>query len=271
MSVEGHLHDLTVADLLRLVCMRMRPALLSVISGGRSATVLVDAGRVLHARVNGLEGEEAVLEVLGWSEGLFRVGAAGDALPRNVFSPLTDLLRRAAERNHPATAEDALADATTEVAPVDEPRFDDELMDLIARLERDLARLEEPRVRQRSQLALAVVEEVLSRLLAFLARWSTPWTTEELRVLVERQAERTPGLVGARVEANLISLTHCRGAEPGQWVFFRSSAAGAVGLVTSLLYRLTPRFAAPDRRVLWQETFDAFVADLTHALEQCQA
>lgn len=271
MSVEGHLHDLTVADLLRLVCMRRRAALLTVISAGRSAVLAVDGGRVQHARQGTLEGEAAVVEVLGWSDGIFRVGNVGEDLPRNVFSPLTELLRRAAagaESEADAAAPDA--EVVTDVPKVDEARFDDELMDLIARLEREVARLEEPRVRQRGALALQVVEEILTRVLNFLERWSAPWTSAELRVLLERQAERTPGLIGAEVVARSLSLARCRGAERGQLVFFRSAAAGSVGLVTSLLYRLTPRFAAPERRVLWQETFDAFVADLTGALELCQ-
>lgn len=270
MSVEGHLHDLTVADLLRLVCMRRRPALLTVISAGRSAVLAVDGGRVQHARQGPIEGEAAVLEVLGWADGIFRVGSLGEDLPRNVFSPLTELLRRAAAGAE-TEAETPDAETVATVPKVDETRFDDELMDLIARLERDVARFEDPRVRQRGALALQVVEEILTRVLDFLERWSVPWTPAELRVLLERQAERTPGLVGAEVVARNLSLARCRGAERGQLVFFRSAAAGSVGLVTSLLYRLTPRFAAPERRVLWQETFDAFVADLTGALELCQA
>lgn len=270
MSVEGHLHDLTVADLLRLVCMRMRPAMLTVISSGRTAVMSVDGGRVQHARHGTIEGEPAVLDVLGWSEGIFRVGNLNEVLPRNVFSPLTELLRRAAEGPTPAAVDPDPASAA-EVPEIDERRFDDELMDLIARLERDVARLEDPRVRQRGALALTVVEEILTRLLDFLDRWSAPWTPAELRVLVERQAERTPGLLGAEVTGRTLSLGRCRGAERDHLVFFRSAAAGSVGLVTSLLYRLTPRFAAPERRVLWQETFDAFVADLTSALELCHS
>lgn len=270
MSVEGHLHDLAVADLLRLICLRMRPALLTLVSSGHTATLVVDAGRVIFARCGAVVGEPAVRAVLGWSEGLFRVGPVVAASPRNVFAPLTDPLLHAVLRESPAPGDPTQASPGSEPSASEERRFDDDLMNLIARLGREVDRLEDPRVQQQGELALPILEEILSRVLLFLAAWSASWSEDELRVLLARQAERTPGLVGAEVSCGGICLARSRGAEPGSSIFFRSVAAGAMGLVTSLLYRLTPRFAAPDRRRLWEETVDAFVADLTNALDQCR-
>ncbi len=293
MSVEGHLSDLGVVDVLHLICLRRKPAQLTVMQGGSTGRVVVRDGDIVHARVGALTGEGAVVELLGWRDGIFKVSEPPSLPERNVRATLTELMTWAvrgwpgapdapATPATPATPAAAPSAATASIAashgPQEDREIDGTLVQLFARLEREVARFESLRPGSRSSSqagqAMAVVEAVLARIVETGALvLETGFDEVALRRLIARQAEITPVLANAGVERGRISLDGVRalldlmpaGSQRSQ--LFDELAAGTLGLVNGLLSQLGRSLGDDELRQQWRETFEAFLADLTGALD----
>jgi hypothetical protein len=276
-SVEGHLSDLGVVDVLHLICLRRRPAQLTVMQGGSTGRVVVRDGNIVHARVGALSGEGAVVELLGWRDGIFKVSEAPSLPERNVRATLTELMTWAARGRPgaPLPAAPAAAAAPGLRGPREDREIDVTLVQLFARLEREVARFEGLRPGPRSAgPAMAIVEGVLARIVETGALvLETGYDEAALRRLISRQSEITPALANARVERGRISLDGVRAlldlmpAGSPRSQLFDELAAGALGLVNGLLSQLGRSLGDDELRQQWRETFEAFLADLTGALD----
>jgi Domain of unknown function (DUF4388) len=276
-SVEGQLTEVGVADVLRLLCLSFRAKELMVMRAGSTGRVVVGAGEIVYARVGALSGEGAVVELLRWREGIFKVGETPGLYPeRNVRVPLTELIVRAARP--PAVPRPEPSQAGVSLLPcgeVHDTALDAALVDLFSRLEREVARLEGLRSGVRSAQAVPVFEALLARIAATGAGHLTEGFGEAgLRNLVERQAALTPALRLARVDQGRISLALAEEllaspavAEAQRSDLFAELASALLGLVNALFSRLIRSFSAEDLRQQWEETREAFLTDLIAALE----
>ncbi len=71
MSMQGNLQDMAVADLIQHNCQDHKTAQLAVEYNGQQAMLFFKEGALQHATLGNLHGEEAVYEVLTWTEGQF--------------------------------------------------------------------------------------------------------------------------------------------------------------------------------------------------------
>lgn len=71
MALQGSLADITLVDLIQINCQDVKPVQLTLRYSGRHATLFFKDGKLLHALMDDLEGEEVVYQVLGWEEGDF--------------------------------------------------------------------------------------------------------------------------------------------------------------------------------------------------------
>ena len=279
MSVEGHLTEVGMLDVLRLMCLSFRPKELTVMRGGETGRLVVDGGQILYARVGRLAGEEAVVELLRWREGIFKVIEVPGLFPeRNVQAPLTELLVRATRapvvperepsqvgfpRLSPGAAHDVALDAA--------------LVDLFSRLEREVARLEGLRGARMHQ-AVAVFEDLLARIIdTGTGHLSQGFGAAELRELLARQAGISPALGEAGVEAGKITLAPLRErlarptlSDAQRAALFTELSGGVLGLVNALFSRLVRSLEEDDLRQQWEETREAFLTDLIAALDAVQ-
>lgn len=280
MSVEGHLTEVGVVDVLRLMCLSFRPKELTVMRGGATGRVMVGHGEIVYARVGGLAGEGAVVELLRWREGVFKVvETAGQVPERNVMAPLTELLVRAAQA--PALPVRELSQVGPSLLPSGtehDAALDGALVGLFARLEREVARLEGVRLGSRAPHAVPVFEALLARIIdAGNAHLARGFGEAELRELLARQAAITPVVGEATVEQGAISLAALRErlvrsstADARRAELFAELASGMVGLINALCSRLLRSLGAEDLRQQWEETREAFLTDLIAALDEVQ-
>jgi len=283
-AVEGQVSGVGVGEVLRLICQRRLPTELTVMRNGATGRVVVGEGEILHARVGDLSGERAVVELLRWREGIFKVRPAPSLPERNVRSPLTELLVRAARLGpvQMMSGMQAANDSAPREQRVDTPldksqdmALDEALVDLFARLEREVARFEGMRAGGRGLPAVPILEALLARIVDVGSRHlEQGFSDAELRAFLLRQAETTPSLKLASVEKGRIALEVFREllgssslGEGQRRQLFAELTAGTLGLVNGLFARICKRLASEDLRQQWQETLEAFLTDLTAAFD----
>ena len=92
MPLTGTLRDLSLANLVQLQCSEQHNAQVYLTKGTSQGILVFADGEIVHARVNQVEGEPAVYELLTWEEGDFRVTEENLSLPHNVKMPWSMLL-----------------------------------------------------------------------------------------------------------------------------------------------------------------------------------
>ncbi len=69
MSLIGTLDEVRLADVLRLFGAGRKTGLLTVSAAGREALLRLDRGNLVHAACGRLAGDDAVIDLFGWTEG----------------------------------------------------------------------------------------------------------------------------------------------------------------------------------------------------------
>lgn len=86
MSLQGNIHDMSIADLIQHNCVDRKKAKITISNFQGEAELYFNEGEVVHASLDGIEGEEVVYRILAWDEGSF-------TLVSEVESPKTSINR----------------------------------------------------------------------------------------------------------------------------------------------------------------------------------
>ncbi len=105
MAMQGHLGDMSVADLIQHACQDGKTARLRMEHLGRTAEIYFDGGQVVHAALGDHSGETAVYEALAWKEGDFQLEADVRSPARSIDRSYTSLLFEGARRIDEGTAQ----------------------------------------------------------------------------------------------------------------------------------------------------------------------
>lgn len=98
MAFQGSLKELPLPDIIQLVSVSGKTGVFELRNGGTHGEIYLRDGHIVHARVGGLEGEEAVYELAVWTDGDF-VFHPGKAAPATTIKRSnTNLLMEAARR-----------------------------------------------------------------------------------------------------------------------------------------------------------------------------
>lgn len=84
MAMQGNLKDMNLADLIQHICLDKRTVWLAVKHGQQQAILFLDEGKIVHAELGDVEGEEVVYEALQWQQGTFKF-EAGRKSPRKTI------------------------------------------------------------------------------------------------------------------------------------------------------------------------------------------
>jgi len=74
-SLQGHLRDMNVAELIQHVCEEGKTARVEIdrAGNGQHASLFIEKGRLVHAQMGGSKGEEVAYAILAWEDGTFNV------------------------------------------------------------------------------------------------------------------------------------------------------------------------------------------------------
>ncbi|MHC4821236.1 MAG: response regulator [Planctomycetota bacterium] len=128
---RGKLGEMSVSDLVQFFNMGQKDGFLELSHPSATARLFFVGGQIVHCTVverSGIsrEGEDAVYNVLAWTEGSFRAAFEQVAIPRRIRTPTTELLMEHARRadNALREAEEQAAAAQAAAAPPPQDDFD---------------------------------------------------------------------------------------------------------------------------------------------------
>lgn len=110
MPLQGTLKDISLPSLVQLQCTEQKRAQITLTRKNIQATLVFEAGELVHAMAGPLSGENAVYELLAWDEGNFQVNESITEVPsRNVSTPWQSLVLEGLRRSDEIKAERAQA------------------------------------------------------------------------------------------------------------------------------------------------------------------
>jgi hypothetical protein len=99
MSFQGSLKELPLADIVQLVAVSGKTGMFSLTRGAEKGAVYIQNGQITHAKVNDVEGEDAIYALALWNEGQFQFSAGIEGDSRTITRSNTNLLMEAARRS----------------------------------------------------------------------------------------------------------------------------------------------------------------------------
>lgn len=99
MSFQGSLKELPLADIVQLVAVSGKTGMFSLTRGAERGAVYIQGGQITHAKVNDVEGEDAIYALALWNEGQFQFSPGVEGDTRTITRSNTNLLMEAARRS----------------------------------------------------------------------------------------------------------------------------------------------------------------------------
>src|SRR5262245_26084761 len=173
MAIAGEMKDISLPGIIQIVCLERREAQLVLSRRGEEGVIFFQGGDIVHAKVGSLTGEEALFQLLTWSEGSFRVTDRVKALSRTISVNWNHLLmegmrriderRRTSDLRPGSDIKPALSSADIERDSV----VSNELYMLIAEFEQYIPKLEDKKIHKRPIVAFEMLCEMINRIIEF--------------------------------------------------------------------------------------------------------
>lgn len=98
MSFQGSISELPVPDIIQLVSVSGKTGMFLLLRGSERGSIYLRNGRIVHAEVGGVSGEEAVYALAIWSTGDFQFTPGKESETVTIDKTNTSLLMEAARR-----------------------------------------------------------------------------------------------------------------------------------------------------------------------------
>jgi len=273
--VEGDLLDLTLPSLLQALTREKSSAVLRLQrgtdEGADQGSVFFREGALVHALYGDTVGDDAMYQLLGWSEGRFRLTRDADQQPRTVTAKLANFINNA----------DTGPSTSGPMSSMDEGSNDEKLLhDLLtrlSRLEQDKVRLEDRQVEPGAAPALLLIATVVNSMIAVVTQRCTDSDVLPSRVL-PRLAEQQPYTQLLGEDAERISVATAVGVmktwnsttEDRQQLFLDLCRA-LIDVLAFYGNTAGTFFRETREREEWRATFGVFVEGLWAAVRQIEA
>ncbi len=272
--VEGDLLDLTLPSLLQALTREKSTSVLRLQrgtdEGADQGAVYFREGSLVHALAGDSVGDDAMYQLLGWSEGRFRLSRDADQQPRTVTAKLANFI------NGAEASPSASAFASMDEVSMDE-RLLHELLTRLTRLEQDKVRLEDGQVEPGAVPALLLVATVVNSMIAAVTARCTDSDVLPSRVL-PRLAEQQPytQLLGEDMERISVAtavgvLKTWNSTREDRQQLFQDLCRALIDVLTFYGNTAGTFFRETREREEWRATFGVFVEGLWAAVRQIQA
>lgn len=282
MAVQGDLKDMNLPSLVQMICLERRRSALVLRRRGKEGTILFEDGQIVHAQVGSLVGEEAVYQLLHWTDGAFQVSNHVTISGRTVTLPWSHLLleglRRLDEQGirNPAPDQDGTALSTAEIEW--DNALEDNLILLLSRLEHSRSQLVDGKAQKRFSPALQSLTEMANHVIAFaeehldtgnsFSSLTAVWETTTRAYPQLRMLQVNDNRLSAEIASNLYSGGHHDPAERQE--MFRQVTQGVAAILEAYFSLIITHFRSPSVE-RWRETCTTFLAELTQVTESIQS
>jgi hypothetical protein len=276
-AIEGDLKDMSLMNVLQFICQDERNTVLYLTRKNEEGVIYFDCGEPVHATAGSLDGEEAVHQLLSWTEGTFRVTDYETIPRRTITTSWNDLIlewmRRTDGRGRGAKPKVENRQVVSQTDMQQDSSLENALILLMARLEQSRVHLLERNVQKQPALALRILTEMVNEISAFAQDHLY------VDVLAEALAFEMDGHRGAellQVENNRLSgQIAARYSDWGGDPASRRAAFQQVGeCLMNVVKRYTSLIMSSFRMSSlvdqWSGTCHGFIVDLADAVERIQ-
>jgi len=275
--VEGDLLDLTLPSLLQALTREKSTAVLRLQrdteDGADQGSVFFREGALIHALYGEAVGDDAMYQLLGWSEGRFRLTRDAEQQPRTVTAKLANFISNA-DAATPSSIGGS-ASSTDEVSN-DEKMLHD-LLTKLSRLEQDKVRLEDGQVEPGPVPALLLIATVVNSMVALVTQRCTDSDVLPSRVL-PRLAEQQPYTQLLGEDSERISVATAVGVlktwnstQEDRQQLFQDLCRALIDVLAFYGNTAGTFFRETREREEWRATFGVFVEGLWAAVRQIEA
>lgn len=282
MAIEGELKDMSLIGVMQIACLERKRAGLFISRRGEEGAVYFDTGEIVHASVGHLLGEEAVYQLLTWTDGKFRMSDQVVIPTRSIGKNWNYLLMEGMKRMDEQARERALTTESRKVVSKAEIQADqnleNDLILLLSNVEQLMARLIEKKSQKQSSMTLQVLADMLNQTVALSeGLQKADRSAVSLQRVLDESADVYPMVRLLQVKDNRLSVEVILG--------FDNSAASLLGdrrpalrqicqgliLALEIYFNLFESFFhTNDMRDQWNETYTVFIVDLKRTLSKIQ-
>jgi Domain of unknown function (DUF4388) len=275
--VEGDLIDLTLPSLLQAMTREKASAVLRLQrgtdQGADQGSVYFCEGALVHALAGDAVGDEAMYQLLGWTDGRFRLVRDADKQPRTVTAKLANFISQS--DSNPSSS------SSLSAAPGRDESHDEkllhELLTGLSRLEQDKVRLEEKQLEPGAVPALLLIATIVNSMVAVVTARCTDSDVLPSRVL-PRLAEAQPYTQLLGEDQERISVATAVGvmktwtsSKADRLQLFKDLCRALLDVLTFYGNTAGTFFREPREREEWRATFGVFVEGLWAAVQQIEA
>lgn len=167
MAVEGDLKNISLTGLVQIVCLERKTGELLLVRRGQEGAIFFEKGEIVHAKLDNVIGEEALFNMLSWTDGNFRITDKVTVIAKTISINWNHLLmegmRRIDERKNqidlPPMAE--VSHILSQADIEQDTNLRDDTILLIARLEQYIPKFIDKKITKRPSIALELLTEMV--------------------------------------------------------------------------------------------------------------
>ena len=281
MALTGELQDIGLVNLVQMLCLEQRKAMLSLQRRGAEEGLIYFAeGQVVHALVGPHIGPEAVYKLLSWPEGSFKVT---EALPphRTIAAPWNSLLMEGLRQADEQKLEEQSVPpkrTPTATETAQDSALEHSLILLLSHLEQLQAKLADPKIQKRPVQALQILSEVVNEVVAYCETHPPHAASQApLSEALVSLSDKYTVVQLLRVHQNRLSTDIVTQLYEG-WAeemtkrqeIFTEISRSLLDVLDTYFTHLTVFFHASALADQWQEMCQVFLAELKRVVEKIQ-
>ena len=277
--MEGDIKYWGLPNIVQFICLGRHRAGLQIRRQQEEGTIYFANGEVVHAAVGPLQGEEAVIQMLGWTDGTFRISNEITA-PDHTVGVNWNYLVLKGLRQFENTSDSEEFDFLSEDSQTDHGKDDldysKKLDFLLSRLEELAAPLSRKRVQKHPLLAFENLSAVLSELVESAIHLDPNGAKIEtlesaLNKAIQFYSQAHVLLIHddrVSIERVLYSYKEWKGSYVKRKISYRQVSRAMIYIMEIYFSNLTALLHSKNLQEEWNEKYEGFVIRLTRYTEK---
>jgi hypothetical protein len=280
-GIVGNLSDMGLTSLVQILCLEERQAALLLERYGETGVIFFVEGEIVHATLGPLAGENAVYQLLSWTDGSFQVKNNVTSPRRTVALSWNHLMMEGMRRIDEGTTmgrtqfhkQEMLSPAEIEYDRL----FEHAIIVLLSSLEHSRAQLANKKTKKRPPVALQILIDMVNQVVAFaekhgLAAESTNSLVRYLGAMEKIVPEaRMLNINDNRLAGRVVLLySNWKGSPNDRQNVFRKVGECLNQLLESYFSLFTGSFRASSMVDQWIETSKVFLVELAKVANEIQ-
>jgi hypothetical protein len=283
-ALKGDLQDISLANLIQMLCLDQRKAQLTLERSQEQGNIFFNNGQVIHAQIGTLKGADAIYHLLSWSDGAFSMNDFQLNPEPNVSEPWNHLLMegmRLIDEQNSFEAQDLDRGHNGYTPPTPaQIEQDDELENsfilLLSNLEQAQAQLGQAKKDKQATAALQHLTEIINELAAFTEK-SLADTALHLSQMIAVAAKSYSTTRLLRVRQNRLSIDvlvklheSWTGTISERQQTFKEICLSQAMIIQEYLLHLVDQFHVDTTADQWRETCNIFLTELNQKISAIQ-